>query len=394
MLLIALLLCLPQDADVGTLLRRLRDDAPDVREEATKALIGMGPAVRPAVEAAMAGTTDADVRARLEEVLREIDFNETLARVFGPPVLVSVDADDRPLREVVASLPEVTVDPAVAGRRVTFSARNAPLFQVLRDLCAATEGIYPDLGGRNLNGGRFHPEAMHVQGPIAVQASEVRFTRSVDGNDRKDLEIVITTTHQENVRPLGIEVNLHGYRPGRHASYSGGEVPRVVTHVFERKEPIDAEVRTLDLRGSATYHFPIEDAPVELEVPEKGKRNETRLRDGRFEFYVERDDEEDQVQVGLKFSYPGGTAGRSYFNVFRRRFRDDRIEFLDARGRKAETRRQGGGSRSSSGGSIEYVDAYSNVTWEETPPARVRVTLPSKLHPYRIPFEFKGVPLD
>ena len=86
-LLLALTAAAPQDDRVPALVRQLEDDSAEVRETATKGLAALGEAVRGRIESALRETSNAEVQARLRDVLRRLDAEKVRKSFVGGKVV-------------------------------------------------------------------------------------------------------------------------------------------------------------------------------------------------------------------------------------------------------------------------------------------------------------------
>ena len=129
-----LLLAAPQDpADkIKSLVENLGSDEVAVREEAAKELVKLGYGALPALrEAAAKGNAKGLVDRLIDRI-----------SALGAPVHVSMEATDRPLREVVADLTKQTLIPirlvgTAADAKATLTAKNTVVWKVVEDLCRA-----------------------------------------------------------------------------------------------------------------------------------------------------------------------------------------------------------------------------------------------------------------
>lgn len=138
--LIGLALCLfltgaqdPADK-IKALIEKLESEEIVVREEAAKELYRLGYDVLPALRKASEGSVGEKKRL-LEGVISRLT-------TFGPSVQVTMEAKDRPLREIVADLQRQTRIPirltgAAVDAKATMSAKNVVIWKVIEDLCRA-----------------------------------------------------------------------------------------------------------------------------------------------------------------------------------------------------------------------------------------------------------------
>jgi len=140
------LLALPtaaqDDVRLRELLQKLDDDAIEVRSAAADALSRMSGAALPALRKAAIGAGP-EIRDRLAEIVRKIEERERLASLLPPPSRITLDAKNRPLRDVLLALAKQSSTPIEIGdvppdARVTVSLRQAPLWKALEAVCKAS----------------------------------------------------------------------------------------------------------------------------------------------------------------------------------------------------------------------------------------------------------------
>jgi hypothetical protein len=92
MLLLLALSSAPQDEPIPELLRALGDDAVEVREKASAELFALGEPARSALEKAGRDATSAEIRGRLQDVLRRLDADKRRREFKGGKVLDDLGA--------------------------------------------------------------------------------------------------------------------------------------------------------------------------------------------------------------------------------------------------------------------------------------------------------------
>lgn len=141
---------LQEDGRLRELLRKLDDDAIEVRAAAATSLAELGKAALPALEKA-AAEAGAELRERLAEVLRKIRERERLASILPQPSRITLDARDMPIRGVFEKLSRQTgtaIDYSAipeAGR-VTLSLDRVPLWTAIDQVCRASGRVMADVG--------------------------------------------------------------------------------------------------------------------------------------------------------------------------------------------------------------------------------------------------------
>ncbi len=144
----------PQQQELDRWVQQLGDDRFEMRQEASERLRAIGRPAREALRRA-SHSGDAEVRWRARELLRSIEAEiarEERERLLRPKRLrlVTLDARDAPLREILGQLEEQTrirfesegVDPE---RRVDVKVKEAPLGEVLA-LLGLTYDAFPRHG--------------------------------------------------------------------------------------------------------------------------------------------------------------------------------------------------------------------------------------------------------
>jgi len=138
--LVSLSLCLllagaqdPADK-VRALVEKLGSEEIAEREEAAKELLQIGYPALPILREA-AGASDGEKRRLLDRVIDKLT-------AYGAPVLVTLEATDRPLGEIVAGLERQTRIPfrlvgAAGAAKGSVSAKNVVVWKVVEDLCRA-----------------------------------------------------------------------------------------------------------------------------------------------------------------------------------------------------------------------------------------------------------------
>ena len=391
----------PLTEDIHARVAQLSSDSIQERDDGLRALIRMGPPALPLLQKKSGESDDLEVQSRLQEAIKRIQLNEKLAASFGPPSRVTIEAEDTPLSEIVRKINEATtsenvaLDESIARLRLTLHAKDVPVYEALRLIGKATEGAFPHYGRElGIRAGRFAPDSVIVEGPIAIEAREVRLTRSVNGDSRRELEVTLGIRHEKGVKPLGVVARVNGYEPKRVYSMVGVVMPSVLTRTFTREGDLGPDVRQLDLSGSVTYHFALENKWLELAIPaSKDQTTELKLENGRLTLSISLESD-NEFEVSLDYEYQDGESGRDYFDLYRRFFSRESIKIYDASNKTMELVTSGSGSRSSSGGAMRGIGRSFDWKWDDDRPAKIRIILPSKIHPHRIPFSFKGVPLE
>jgi len=119
---------------VKALIEKLGSDDIEVRAAAQKELTIVGRPALPALNKSLASASG-EHKQQLQVVIEQIT-------AFGTPPLITLEAQDRPLREIAGDLERQTgipvrIDGAIAEVKVSVAARRATIWKVVEDLCRA-----------------------------------------------------------------------------------------------------------------------------------------------------------------------------------------------------------------------------------------------------------------
>ncbi len=163
------LLVLPQDPlekRIATILERLRAEEIEHREAAAKDLISLGEPAAAHLEKVAADTADPEVAARLKGVVAQIRRNVLIEKVAPAVKLVTVSAKDVPLYDFLKDVcaqagVEFHYDGPAGSKTVTVEAKGEPLLQVVDRACAARGDLVPTLadGKLKIAAGKFPGDA-------------------------------------------------------------------------------------------------------------------------------------------------------------------------------------------------------------------------------------------
>jgi hypothetical protein len=138
-----------EDLRVQELLAKLDDDSIDVRAAATVALIDSGKTALPALQRLLP-SAGVELKDRLAEIIRKIQDRDRLATLLPPPSRITLDAKDRPLREVFEKLSKQTATPidyseVPADAKVTIKLDRVPLWKAIDRVCRASGKVMPEV---------------------------------------------------------------------------------------------------------------------------------------------------------------------------------------------------------------------------------------------------------
>jgi len=133
--------------DVSRQIERLKSDAIDERESAIRELEAIGSAALPALQKEAAAVQDLETRYRIQALLKSIPRREALAKVFGATKRVTYSAREAPLREVLDALGKplgetLRLEGPDAGSTVTIELKNATLWEALDGVARAAKIRY------------------------------------------------------------------------------------------------------------------------------------------------------------------------------------------------------------------------------------------------------------
>ena len=139
-----------QDRDpIQDLLAKLDDDSIEVRSAATLALIDLGKTTLPALQRRLP-SAGVELKDRLTAIIRKIQDRDRLAALLPPPSRITIDAKDRPLREVFEQVSKQTSTPidyseVPADARVTVALDKVPLWKAIHRICRASGKVMPEV---------------------------------------------------------------------------------------------------------------------------------------------------------------------------------------------------------------------------------------------------------
>ena len=143
-----LLLPAPQEDELRTRVRafveQLQSDEIQAVDDAVAGLIALGPAALDAVRGEFKRASG-DARLRLDEAVKKIERNVKRVRALGAPVLVTMEAKDRPLAEALEQLKASSGQPLefkdLPDGKVTLSLDKTGFWEALDRICRAHGGV-------------------------------------------------------------------------------------------------------------------------------------------------------------------------------------------------------------------------------------------------------------
>jgi hypothetical protein len=130
----------PDERAVRELIRQLDDDSAETRERATKSLSDLDPAALPLLRQALEGASP-EVGTRLGRAIRRIEDLRLLRAKLRPARLVTLEAKDRPLAEILGEIARQGATPLdLSGLpepgNATVSFSRVPFWEAMDRACA------------------------------------------------------------------------------------------------------------------------------------------------------------------------------------------------------------------------------------------------------------------
>ena len=140
---------LQEDKRVAELLLKLDDDTIEVRAAAAAALIDLGASALPVLKR-LVPSAGVELRDRLNEIIRKIIDRDRLASLLPAPSRITIEAKDRPLREVFEKLTKQTstaidYSNVPEDAKVTVSLDRVPLWKAIHAICRARGKVMPEV---------------------------------------------------------------------------------------------------------------------------------------------------------------------------------------------------------------------------------------------------------
>ncbi|HXX95272.1 MAG TPA: hypothetical protein VEN81_16740, partial [Planctomycetota bacterium] len=137
------------DKKVAEIVARLADDAIDAREQAVKDLAGLGPAAIPVLRKAMA-RLDGEVRGRIDEAIKAIEAQDTLARSLPPLRTVTLDHRNRPAKEALEEIGRQTgitvqFEGDVGKEPLSITLKGATPLEAFDEVCRKHGQLLPQI---------------------------------------------------------------------------------------------------------------------------------------------------------------------------------------------------------------------------------------------------------
>lgn len=392
-----------QEPSIRELVSRLDDDAIQARTEAAKELVRLGKSALPELRKAL-DEASGERRERLAEVVKRIGERDRLSALLRPPSRVTLEAKNRPLREVFEALARQASTPldleeVPEGERVTVSVQGKPFWEAVDLVCRASGKVTYEADperGAVLAPGACGDVPRRYSGGFAVFLDSIRISSSgsFDQADRFDqMDLRFAVAWERGTQPSFVRLSLLGLtddtgadlRPAEEEAESETQQPvgpdelSVATELATPRLP-DPKARKLarvrfDLElgfvveyGGVTFKNPGTKGAEALECPQfTATLVSARLEGGNL---VAR------VKVEGRAGAPPGISAEGF--VLRL------AEGTPPAPQLLEI--------SSDGPSVTYGVSWS--VGEKADPKELSVRTPVETHVERIPVELKDVPLE
>jgi hypothetical protein len=216
---LAALLLFPQEAGVAELLSRLDDDAIETRTDAARQLVRLGKAALPEIQKALEAA-GGERRERLAGIARRIGELDRLSVLLRPPSRITLDAKERPLREVLESLAkqadaELDLEDVPDGEKVTVACRALPFWEALDQVCRASGKVMYEIETEKvlLRAEPYAALPRRFVGGFAVLLSsiEISSSGSFGETERSDaMNVHVEVGWERGTRPTFVRVQFAG----------------------------------------------------------------------------------------------------------------------------------------------------------------------------------------
>jgi len=401
--LLVLLVLGPQDGRIPDLVSRLDDDSIQVRSEAARDLVALGSAALPELRRSL-DAAQGERRERLAEIVRKIVELDRLSALLRPASRITLDARDRPLREVLASIAEQSGTPVLAREvpedaRVSVAVRSAGLWEALDAACRAGGRFMYDAegGGAVVRKGPYADVPRRYARGFAVLLGTIDLSSSAafgDPDRYDEMALHLTVAWEKGTRPSFVRIRLEAAsddtgkdllptededgNADETIAVSPGEIS-AGTILLSPRLPDPKAKKISRLRIEAECGFVLRHSGVTFKDP--GGRGPERLECPEFAAtLLSADREEGRFVARIKVE-PRNEAAAA--------IETDGLLLRSAAGR---TLRGLVGEASTDGTSTTYA-----VAWElpgKEKPAELSIRIPAEIHRERIDAEFKDVPLE
>lgn len=288
----SLVLFLALQQDIQELIQQLQDDSIEVRDEAARKLMDVGPKALPYLEEA-AKTGDDELRSRVAQITAEIKKRGKLREVMRTPSRVTLDLKDASLRAALEDLAkktgnEIDATKVPADAKVTFSCQDALFWDALNGLCRA-HGNVNWAADRKIvvTSGKWSECPGRVHGPMVVRLRrlEWRDVKSFGQNNYTYLTVQFDVAWEKGTQPGSIRFVPAAFKddkgtdlldPERDswamAEAREGQVGAMMM-MYQYKPPHEEATAIDDLRGELHIDFPL--SYVTLSFPDPASKVNT-----------------------------------------------------------------------------------------------------------------------
>lgn len=400
---LAALVLAPQDAGVRELVSRLDDDSIQVRTDAAAELVRLGKAALPELQRCLDASAG-ERRERLGEILRKIGERDRLSALLRPARRVTLEAADRPVREVLESLSKqsgvpLDLEQTPQAEKVSIAARGVTFWEALDAVCRASGKLAVDLDSAKasvVKAGAYVPCPRRFSGPFAVvlESVEIASQGSFGQPDRYDeMQLHLRAAWENGTRPSFVRFNLLGLsddtgadlRPAEDEGGSETRIPAAADHLSAATmlvtgrlpDPkakklarirVDVEFGFVLRYGGVTFKEPATSAAQLLECSQFAATLVSGTR------------EQGRYTARIKVEPRPGLAQPIDIESLVLRLRDGKTPPAQAQ------------EMSSDGTSMTY-----GVVWEigeKGEPVELSIQTPLEVHLERIPVEFRDVSLE
>jgi len=404
LLLVLTALPLPGQEDLRfrELLQKLDDDSIEVRSAAAEALSRMPASVLPALERAAAGAGP-EIRDRVAEIARKIRARERLASLLPPPSRITLDARDRPLREVLAMVAAQSRTPLEIGAvppdaRVSVSLRQVPLWNALDAVCKASGKAMVGSDGEHLlaTGEPYAslPGRMTDQFRVTLESIELKSNGSFGQADRfETFNATFQICWQKGARPwrivgkllelvdeTGVDLMADGEIEGEAiGSIAPDRISQDLVLPLPRGPGPHAQ-RIPRLKAGIELQFPLRYAELTLDVsngkiPAAGECPEFSAKLTHLE-------RQDGVLIGTLSLVPGAVPSEIDL---------ESVALRDRNGKEYRAVINDGNSPNEN--ETPYILSFPDAPAQAVP-ATLILRLPSEIHREKLDLELKDVPLQ
>lgn len=397
-----LVLAIQAQEDLPGLLERLDDDSIDARSEALNEIVRRGKAALPALEAA-AARAGGERRERLREAMRLIMERDRLRAVLPPPSRVTLEARDRPLKEVLEALGRQGRTPIQVGdlgeRKVSVSLASAPFWTALDEVCRASGEVFYELREERVEvrAERYAALPRHVSDVFSVRLERLEFTRGgvFDAPDMTEQTMAsVRLAWEKGAAPARATLRVRELVDDQGTSLldaPGGEDPELLVQIvpagpelsetfnlYAGKVPAEGAAKLARFRFSIDCEYPLEHAGVTFAQPEGAAGSVEKCE--KFTVHLQ------------KFVRAGGTV-KIELGVTLENPEEPFVPLQAVRVRAQDGKEYATELYGSSGSEKSVTYFLRSAVPEKVAIKELAVRVPSRTHTERISVELKDIPI-